>query len=51
MDVNAAFLHADIKEEIYIRPLESFPLPKETNFFELKKALEVVLKNERVNYF
>jgi len=39
MDVNTAFLHADISEEIYIRPPEGFPLTQGMNCFRLKKAL------------
>ena len=39
MDVNTAFLHADIQEEIYITPPDGFPLPKGMNCFRLKKAL------------
>jgi len=39
MDVNTAFLHADIQEEMYITPPDGFPLPKVMNCFRLKKAL------------
>jgi len=39
MDVNTAFLHADIQEDIYIAPPVGFPLPKGMNCFRLKKAL------------
>ena len=39
MDVNTAFLHADIQEDIYITPPDGFPLPKGMNCFRLKKAL------------
>jgi hypothetical protein len=33
MDVDTAFLHADIQEEIYIKPPEGFTLPEGMNFF------------------
>jgi len=39
LDVNTAFLHADIQEEIYIKPPEGMPLPEVMNCFRLKKSL------------
>jgi len=39
MDVDPAFLHADIQAEIYIKPPEGIPLPKGMNGFRLKTVL------------
>ena len=33
MDVDTAFLNAEVKEEIYIKPPEGFPIPSNMNFF------------------
>jgi hypothetical protein len=50
MDVNTAFLHADIQEEIYIAPPEGFPISKGMNCFRLKKALYGLKQSPREWY-
>ena len=39
MDVDSAFLNAGVKEEIYIKPPEVFPLPNGMTCFRLIRAL------------
>jgi hypothetical protein len=39
MDVETAFLNADVTEEIYIKPPEGFPIAANANCFRLRKAL------------
>ena len=39
MDVDTAFLNAEVKEEIYIKPPEGFPIPSNMNCFRLLRAL------------
>ena len=56
MDVETAFLNADVTEEIYIHPPEGFPLPETCNCFRLKKALYGLKQSPRewynnVNFF
>jgi len=50
MDVDTAFLHADIQEEIYIKPREGFALPEGINCFKLKKALFELKQSPREWY-
>jgi len=50
MDVDTAFLHADIQEEIYIKPPEGFALPEGMNCFKLKKALYGLKQSPREWY-
>ena len=50
MDVDTAFLHADITEEIYIKPPEGMPLPIGMNCFRLKKALYGLKQSPREWY-
>jgi len=38
LDVDTAFLHADITEEIYIKPPVDIQLPATMNCYRLKKA-------------
>ena len=39
MDVDTAFLNAEVKEEIYIKPPEGFPIHSNMNCFRLLRAL------------
>jgi len=50
MDVDTAFLHADIQEEIYIKPPEGMLLPEGMNCFRLKKALYGLKQSPREWY-
>jgi len=56
MDVETAFLHASVTEEIYIKPPEGFPTTDEHNCFMLRKALYELKQSPRewynnVNFF
>ena len=50
MDVDTAFLNAEVSEEIYIKPPEGFPLPSNMNCFRLKKALYGLKQSPREWY-
>ena len=50
MDVDTAFLNAEVSEEIYIKPLEGFPRPPNMNCFRLKKALYGLKRSPRERY-
>jgi hypothetical protein len=50
MDVDTAFLHADITEEIYINPPDGMELPENMNCFRLKKALYGLKQSPREWY-
>jgi len=50
MDVDTAFLHADIKEEIYIKPPQGMQLPPTMNCYRLKKALYGLKQSPREWY-
>jgi len=50
MDVETAFLNADVTEEIYIRPPEGFPLANNANCFRLRKALYGLKQSPREWY-
>jgi len=48
--LKTAFLNADVTEEIYIKPLEGFPLAATANFFILTKALYGLKQSPREWY-
>ena len=50
MDVDTAFLHADITEEIYINPPDGMDLPENMDCFRLKKALYGLKQSPREWY-
>ena len=50
MDVDTAFLHADITEEIYINPPDGMVLPDNMDCFRLKKALYGLKQSPREWY-
>ena len=50
MDVETAFLNADVTEEIYIKPPEGFPISANANCFRLRKALYGLKQSPREWY-
>ena len=50
MDVDTAFLNAEVKEEIYIKPPEGFPLPHGMTCFRLIRALYGLKQSPREWY-
>ena len=50
MDVDTAFLNAELTEDIYIKPPEGFPLPPGMNCFKLKRALYGLKQSPREWY-
>ena len=50
MDVDTAFLNANITEEIYIQPPEGFPIRSNMNCFRLVKALYGLKQSPREWY-
>ena len=50
MDVDTAFLNANITEEIYIKPPDGFPIRPNMNCFRLIKALYGLKQSPREWY-